>query len=107
MDYSLRGRALDLGLKPAEVRVTLSVGPGVAGYRFIWRTAADGIYLSTYAGDAGGLAAAFEHSTSGAPVQSLTITTNAPWEWEASVCVDFFSVAPPNRGGVRSGSPAA
>jgi hypothetical protein len=95
MDYSLRGRAVDLGLKPAEVRVTVHTAAGDADYRFIWRPARDGLYLSTRIDDAAGLRQVFEPASGGNPITGLTVTTVAPWEWKTPVCVDFTSVEPP------------
>ncbi len=102
MDFSLRGRAVDLGLKPAETRITLDTPAGNADYRFIWTVAQDGLFLSTRIDDAGGLRQAFSGTAGGNPITALTVATTAPWQWKTPVCVDFFTLDPPGASETRN-----
>lgn len=95
MGYSISGRLLDLAAKPAEVRINLRVPNGIAGYRLVWPVAQDGVYLSTLVVDPQGVARAFQHVPGDQPVMAFAVSSNAPWEWQPKVCVDFFSIEPP------------
>jgi hypothetical protein len=91
---TLAGRVVALLAKPAEVRITLRAGGVDHDFRLVAPVAADGIYLSSFAGDSTSVAAIFDGNSPAPPVSSFTVTTSVHREWQAPVCATFWSEAP-------------
>ena len=89
------GRTLSTLFAPAWVTVVLDLSDGSnALFRLAPGTASDGLFMSGYAADAGGLHDIFTGRATPS-VASFALSTIAPADYGSTVCVHFWSQAAP------------
>jgi len=95
VSYSLVGAAENALYRPAslEIHFTLTNSPVrvTQSYGLVPATAADGLFVSGFIADQGDLVRALSGDIAN-PIESLTITSANPTDYQRTVCASFFTI---------------
>ena len=92
--YSLKGQLMNLAFQPSELHLRFQLDGGAVGpFRFIPRTAPDGLMLGSYVGNLDDLGRFFDR-TLGQPIRALQITADKTSDYTGLVSITFYASTP-------------